>query len=92
MVYGAEPLLVDRSGARAIDFDAGLRRAQTEQAIAGYDATVAEYRQAVLAGFRRSRTTRGVRILDKRRKSRKKRLRASRESVVLTTTSTRPHR
>ncbi|HMG58820.1 MAG TPA: efflux transporter outer membrane subunit, partial [Burkholderiales bacterium] len=32
-------------------FDAGLRRAQTEQAIAGYDATVAEYRQAVLAGF-----------------------------------------
>src|SRR5258708_5440534 len=30
-------------------FDAGLRRAQTEQAIAAYHATVAEYRQAVLA-------------------------------------------
>src|SRR5262249_13983427 len=32
-------------------FDAGLRRAQTDQAIAAYDATVAQYRQTVLAGF-----------------------------------------
>jgi NodT family efflux transporter outer membrane factor (OMF) lipoprotein len=32
-------------------FDAGLRRSQTEQAIAAYDASVAAYRQAVLTGF-----------------------------------------
>ena len=32
-------------------FDAGLRRAQTEQAIASYDAALASYRQAVLIAF-----------------------------------------
>ena len=32
-------------------FDAGLRRAQTEQAIAAYDASVGAYRQSVLAAF-----------------------------------------
>ena len=32
-------------------FDAGLRRAQTDQAIASYDASVANYRQTVLSAF-----------------------------------------
>ena len=32
-------------------FDAGARKAQTDQAIAGYDANVAAYRQTVLSGF-----------------------------------------
>jgi NodT family efflux transporter outer membrane factor (OMF) lipoprotein len=32
-------------------FDAGLRRARTQQAIAVYDETVANYRQTVLTGF-----------------------------------------
>jgi NodT family efflux transporter outer membrane factor (OMF) lipoprotein len=32
-------------------FDGGLRRAQTEQAIAAYDASVAAYRETVLTGF-----------------------------------------
>src|SRR5476651_270276 len=32
-------------------FDGGLRRAQTDQAIAAYDANVASYRQTVLTGF-----------------------------------------
>ena len=32
-------------------FDAGLRSAQKEQAIASYDETVATYRQTVLTGF-----------------------------------------
>ncbi len=32
-------------------FDGGLRRGQTEAALAAYDATVASYRQAVLTGF-----------------------------------------
>jgi outer membrane protein TolC len=34
-----------------IVFDGGLRRAQTEQARAFYDATVAQYRETVLTGF-----------------------------------------
>ena len=32
-------------------FDAGLRRAQSDQAIASYDASVANYRQTVLSAF-----------------------------------------
>lgn len=32
-------------------FDGGLRRAHSDQAIATYDATVAQYKQTVLAGF-----------------------------------------
>lgn len=32
-------------------FDGGARRARTEQAVANYDATVAQYRQTVLSGF-----------------------------------------
>lgn len=32
-------------------FDGGARRAQTDRAIANYDATVAQYRQTVLNGF-----------------------------------------
>lgn len=32
-------------------FDAGARKAQTDQAIAGYDANIAAYRQTVLSGF-----------------------------------------
>jgi len=36
----------------ALLFDAGARDAATEQALAGYDATVAAYRQTVLAAFR----------------------------------------
>ena len=32
-------------------FDGGLRRAQTDQAIAAFDASVAAYRQTVLTGF-----------------------------------------
>lgn len=32
-------------------FDGGLRRAHSEQALAAYDATVAQYKQTVLGGF-----------------------------------------
>ena len=32
-------------------FDAGLRQAQTAQAVAAYDASVADYRQSVLTGL-----------------------------------------
>ena len=52
MAHVAEPLLVGR--ARRISqtvFDGGLRGAQTDQARAAYDATVAGYRQTVLTAF-----------------------------------------
>ena len=40
-------------GAAAVEgiFDGGLRRATSDQALAGYDVQVATYRQAVLTGF-----------------------------------------
>jgi len=67
-------------------FDAGLRRAQTEQAIAGYDATVAEYRQAVLAGFQEVEDNlAALRILGEEAQVQEEAVRAARESVVLTT-------
>ena len=67
-------------------FDAGLRRAQTEEAIAAYDATVAEYRQAVLAGFQEVEDNlAALRILEEEAKVQDEAVRAARESVVLTT-------
>ncbi len=67
-------------------FDAGLRRAQTEQAIAGYDATVAEYRQAVLAGFQEVEDNlAALRILGEEADVQDGAVRAARESVLLTT-------
>ena len=67
-------------------FDAGLRRAQTEQAIAAYDATVAQYRQAVLAGFQEVEDNlAALRILEEEAKVQDEAVRAARESVVLTT-------
>ncbi len=67
-------------------FDAGLRRAQTEQAIAAYDATVAQYRQAVLAGFQEVEDNlAALRILEEEAKVQDDAVRAARESVVLTT-------
>jgi len=67
-------------------FDAGLRRAQTTQAIAAYDATVAEYRQAVLAGFQEVEDNlAALRILGEEAQVQEGAVRAARESVLLTT-------
>jgi len=67
-------------------FDAGLRRAQSEQAIAAYDATVAEYRQAVLSGFQEVEDNlAALRILEEEAKVQEDAVRAARESVALTT-------
>ncbi len=67
-------------------FDAGLRSAQTEQAIAAYDATVAQYRQAVLAGFQEVEDNlAALRILEEEAKVQDDAVRAARESVLLTT-------
>ena len=67
-------------------FDAGLRRAQTDQAIATYDATVAQYRQTVLAGFQEVEDNLAtLRILEEEAKVQEEAVRAARESVILTT-------
>lgn len=66
-------------------FDAGLRRAQTAQAIAAYDATVAEYRQSVLSGFQEVEDNlAALRILEEEAKVQDEAVRAARESVELT--------
>jgi NodT family efflux transporter outer membrane factor (OMF) lipoprotein len=67
-------------------FDAGLRRAQTAQAVAAYDATVAEYRQAVLVGFQEVEDNlAALRILGEEAEVQEDAVRAARESVLLTT-------
>jgi NodT family efflux transporter outer membrane factor (OMF) lipoprotein len=67
-------------------FDAGLRRAQTEQAIAAYDATVAEYQQTVLNGFKEVEDNlAALRILEEEAKIQDEAVRAARESTTLTT-------
>ncbi len=76
---------IGRALAQSI-FDAGLRSAQTEQAIAAYDATVAQYRQAVLAGFQEVEDNlAALRILEEEAKVQDDAVRAAHESVVLTT-------
>jgi len=66
-------------------FDAGLRRSQSDQAIAAYDATVAEYRQTVLVGFREVEDQlAALRILEEEAKVQDEAVRAARESVTLT--------
>ena len=66
-------------------FDAGLRRAQTEQAIAAYDASVAQYRQAVLAGFQEVEDNlAALRILEEEAQVQEDAVNAGRESVALT--------
>ena len=67
-------------------FDAGLRRAQTEQAIAAYDASVATYRQTVLAAFQEVEDNlAALRILEQEWGVQEDAVRAARESVALTT-------
>jgi NodT family efflux transporter outer membrane factor (OMF) lipoprotein len=66
-------------------FDAGLRRSQTAQAVAAYDATVAEYRQTVLSGFREVEDNlAALRILEEEAVVVEDAVRAARESVLLT--------
>jgi NodT family efflux transporter outer membrane factor (OMF) lipoprotein len=67
-------------------FDAGLRRAQTDQAIAAYDGTVADYRQTVLNSFKEVEDNLAtLRILEEEARIQDDAVRASRESVTLTT-------
>jgi NodT family efflux transporter outer membrane factor (OMF) lipoprotein len=66
-------------------FDAGLRRAQTEQAIAVYDATVANYRQVALTAFQEVEDNlAALRILEEEARSEEEALQAARLAVELT--------
>ncbi len=66
-------------------FDAGLRRALTEQAIAVYDANVAAYRQTVLNGFQEVEDNlAALRILGSEEKVQEEAAAAARQSMDLT--------
>ncbi len=65
--------------------DGGLRRAQTEQARAAYDASVATYRQTVLAGFQQVEDNlAALRILEQEAKSADAAVDSAKKNVVIT--------
>jgi len=67
-------------------FDAGRRKAQSEQAIAAYDETVAQYRQIALASFQEVEDNlAAVRILEEEAKLQAEAVESSRLAVQLTT-------
>lgn len=67
-------------------FDGGLRRAQTAQAEATYDASVAAYRQTVLVALQEVEDSLAtLRILEQEAAVQREALEAARQSVVLTT-------
>jgi NodT family efflux transporter outer membrane factor (OMF) lipoprotein len=67
-------------------FDAGLRRAQTDQAIAVYDEEVAAYRQTVLTAFQQVEDNlAALRILEQEAAMQEEVVAAARRSVELTT-------
>ena len=66
-------------------FDAGLRRAVSEQALAAYDANVAAYRLTVLGGFREVEDNlSALRILEQEAGVQDVAVRSARQSVELT--------
>jgi len=74
-------------GAQAAEtlFDAGARRAVTDQAIAAYDAQVATYRQTVLTGFQEVEDNlAALRILDEEATVQDEVVQAARHAVELT--------
>jgi len=67
-------------------FDGGLRRAQTDQARAAYDASVAAYRQTTLTGFQEVEDNlAALRILEQEAGVQEEAVKAARQSVVFTT-------
>jgi NodT family efflux transporter outer membrane factor (OMF) lipoprotein len=65
-------------------FDAGLRRAQTAQAIAAYDESVANYRQTVLASFQDVEDNlAALRILEQEANVQDEAVKAARESLAI---------
>jgi len=67
-------------------FDGGLRRAQTDYARAGYDASVATYRQTVLAAFQAVEDNlAALRILEQEAQVQDEAVQKAQQSVTLTT-------
>ena len=67
-------------------FEGGLRQAQTAQARAAYDATVASYRQAVLTGFQEVEDNlAALRILEEEARVQDEAVKAAEQSVASTT-------
>jgi len=66
-------------------FDGGLRRSQSEQAIAAYDASVALYRQTVLTGFAEVEDNlAALRILEQEAQVQAEAVQTARQSLELT--------
>ena len=66
-------------------FDAGLRRALTDEARAAYDATVASYRQTVLTAFQEVEDNlAALRILEEEARVQDEAVNASRKSLEVT--------
>ena len=66
-------------------FEGGLRRAQTEEARAAYDASVATYRQTVLTGFQQVEDNlAALRILEQEAKSADAAVASAKKNVVIT--------
>ena len=66
-------------------FDAGLRRALTDQAIAVYDANVANYRRTVLGGFQEVEDNlAALHVLEQEAKLQDDAVQAARQSLDLT--------
>jgi NodT family efflux transporter outer membrane factor (OMF) lipoprotein len=67
-------------------FDGGLRRAQTDQARAAYDAEVAAYRQTVLTGFQEVEDSlAALRVLEEEARVQQEALAAARQTVDVVT-------
>jgi hypothetical protein len=82
----AQPFLVAWTAAGTDLFDGGLRRAQTDQAIAAYDANVAGYRQTVLNGFKEVEDNLvALRILQEEAAVQDEAVQSVRQAVALTT-------
>lgn len=66
-------------------FDGGMRRAQSDQAVAAYDASVATYRQTVLGGFQEVEDNlAALRILEQEAQVQDEAVKAARQSVIFT--------
>ncbi len=82
------PSAVASAGASAVAtvFDVGRRRAQTEQARAAYEQTVANYRQAVLGSFQEVEDNlAALRILEQEAGTQAAAVEAARRSLMLST-------
>jgi NodT family efflux transporter outer membrane factor (OMF) lipoprotein len=67
-------------------YDGGLRRAQTEEACAAYDASVATYRQTVLTGFQQVEDNlAALRILEQEAQAADAAVDSAKKNVVITT-------